>query len=193
MRILIVVLLATSVVCHSDVRPALAEKQDEAPRRVVNFAERLVMIQLARAMSPVIRRERARCPVCCVESGALELAIGTIGISQTAEADAALLRLLGLQLDGAGAELLACAVVTRGSQIEQRLKSAVAAVFVSRCESEYEVLRKRELHDIGDVSVRDVCSSSEEFERKRAELIKAIEGQQPCDMMSGGSGEMEHE
>lgn len=155
--------------------------RDDAEKRAVEFAERVVMIQLARAISPAVRAERIRCPLSSVESGASELALSLIGFSRSSESDTVLVHLLGLRLDGAGSEDLGCYFVRRGEQMRRRLARTTAAEIVSICRAEYAQLRKRELSDITDVSADDVCLSRVDVERKLAEMNRAETGNGTCD------------
>ncbi|MHA6844621.1 Imm57 family immunity protein [Ralstonia syzygii] len=157
-----------------------AEAANEA--RQVRFAERVITIELARALSPSVREAREKCLTACPETGALELAIGLIGIGRSDTSADALVNLLGLRLDGAGSEELTCQVLTRGHALSNRLARLQAKPLVEHCQSIFYDVRKRELADTSDVKVEQVCRSEVEIRRVQDEMLKAIKSKAACEL-----------
>jgi hypothetical protein len=149
--------------------------------RQVDFAERVVTIELVRALSPSVRKARETCSSACPETGALELAIGLIGISRTNKGSDALVNLLGLRLDGAGSEELNCQVLIRGAPIRRRLQTLNAERIVQHCHAIFHATRKRELSQIVDVETDRVCRSEIEILSLRKEYLRAIDSKAKCD------------
>ncbi|WP_426398197.1 Imm57 family immunity protein [Ralstonia sp. R-29] len=149
--------------------------------RQLRFAERVVTIGLARALSPSVRAAREKCLNACPETGALELAIGLIGIARGDASADTLVNLLGLRLDGAGSEELNCQILTRGHALSSRLASVQVNSLVEHCQSTFSDLQRRELADIPDVDVGQVCRSEVEVRRAQAELLKAINSHVMCE------------
>jgi hypothetical protein len=163
--------------------PALAAEQSSATNEVrqVQFAERVITNELARALSPSVRDARGKCSLGCDETGAMELAIGLIGISRSDAGANALVNLLGLRLDGAGSEELSCQILTRGKSVLRRLERLRFADVVSHCQVGFIDLRKRELAQVSDVKVDQVCRSEAEIRNVRNELINAIRSRSNCE------------
>jgi hypothetical protein len=65
--------------------------------RQVKFAERVITIELVRALSLSVRKTREKCLMACPETEALELAVGLIGISRSDVASDALVNLCGFR------------------------------------------------------------------------------------------------
>ncbi len=149
--------------------------------RQVRFAERVITIELARALSPSVRGAREKCLTACPETGALELAIGLIGIGRSDASTDALVNLLGLRLDGAGSEELGCQILTRGRALSSRLERLQAKSLVEHCQLTFYDLRKRELADTPDVKVEQVCRSEAEVRRAQDEMLKAIKSKAMCE------------
>lgn len=142
--------------------------------RQVGFAERVVIIEIARALSPSIRISKERCGEACSDSGALELAIGLLGIDQSNASAKALVDLLGARLDGAGSEELSCQMLVRGKDVEHHLKHLNSKQIAEHCRSFFGELKKREISDIKDVGVDQVCHTESEISRTQREFLKAI-------------------
>lgn len=149
--------------------------------RQVRFAERVVTNELARALSPSTREARGKCSPACDETGALELAIGLIGVGRSESATGALVNLLGVRLDGAGSEELSCQILNRGKSLASRLERLRVGEIVSHCQAAFMDLRKRELAQIVDVKVEQVCRLEAEIRSVRDGLIKAIRSRAKCE------------
>jgi len=149
--------------------------------RQVSFAERVITIELVRALSPSIRESREKCLQACPETGALELAIGLLGVSRSDIAADTLVNLLGLRLDGAGSEELSCQILLRGKALSHRLKQFQARQVAEHCQSTFMELRKRELANLTDVKIEQVCRSESEIQNSQAEWIKAIKSNAMCE------------
>jgi hypothetical protein len=147
--------------------------------RQVKFAERV--IELVRALSLSVRKTREKCLMACPETEALELAVGLIGISRSDVASDALVNLLGVRLDGAGSEELNCQILIRGAALSRRLERLRTGQVVNRCQSTFLELRKRELADVSDVKVEQVCRSEAEIRSVRDELLKAVKSKVMCE------------
>jgi hypothetical protein len=147
----------------------------------IHFAERVVVIELARASSPSLRAARENCATACAESGALELSIGLIGVSRGSYSSDALINLLGLRLDGAGSEELDCQILLRGSTLISRLRRLQARQVVEHCQALYLDVRGRELVNVRDVNMEQVCRSEVEIRRGQVELLEAIKEKALCE------------
>ncbi|MFN7477062.1 MAG: Imm57 family immunity protein [Burkholderiales bacterium] len=115
------------------------------------------------------------------ETESLELAVGLIGISRSDVASDALVNLLGVRLDGAGSEELNCQILIRGAALSRRLERLRTGQVVNRCQSTFLELRKRELADVSDVKVEQVCRSEAEIRSVRDELLKAVKSKVMCE------------
>lgn len=149
--------------------------------RQVRFAERVISVELARGLSHSVREAREKCGRVCPETGALELAIGLIGVSQSDVAADVLVNLLGLRLDGAGSEELGCQILIRGSAMSRRLQHMQAMHVVEHCQAIFLDLRKRELLDVSDVDVEQVCRSEAEISSTQNEFLKAVKSKLLCE------------
>lgn len=147
----------------------------------VSFAENVITIELARALSISIRKEQEKCILACQETGALELAIGLIGVSRSDASSDALVNLLGINLDGAGSEELNNQICFRGEKLTTRLKRFKAKEIADRCRTTFEELQKRELANIVDVKVEQVCRAETEIKKSQKEWLKAIKSRLSCE------------
>ena len=168
--------------CYVSSTPAQAGQSATVNEvRQVQFAERVITVELVRALSRSVQEARGKCLTSCPETGALELGVGLIGICQSDVAAAALINLLGFRLDGAGSEELNCQILVRGGALSRRLERLREKQVVEHCQSTFLELRKRELANISDVKVEQVCRSEAEIVRVRDELLKAIKSKVMCD------------
>lgn len=149
--------------------------------RQVQFAERVIAIELVRALSLSVREAREKCLMACPETGALELGVGLIGVSRSDVASDALVNLLGLRLDGAGSEELSCQILIRGAVLFSRLEHLQTRQVVDHCQSTFLELRKRQLRNVSDVKVEQVCRSEAEIRSVRDELLKAVKSKVMCE------------
>lgn len=149
--------------------------------RQVQFAERVITIELVRALSLSVREAREKCLMVCPETGALELGIGLIGISRSDAASDALVNLLGVRLDGAGSEELNCQILIGGAVLSRRLERLRTGQVADHCQSTFLELRKRELANVSDVKVEQVCRSEAEIRSVRDELLKAVKSKVMCE------------
>ncbi|WP_124950336.1 Imm57 family immunity protein [Sulfuriferula thiophila] len=147
----------------------------------VHYAERVVMNELVRALSPSMRNAREMCSTACPETGGLELGIGLIGISRSDNGTNALINLLGLRLDGAGSEELSCQILNRGNTVLRPLEKLAADRISDHCRTSFYAARKRELAQVLDIQVEQVCRSELEILSVRDELVKAIKSQVKCE------------
>ncbi|WP_411727835.1 Imm57 family immunity protein [Methyloglobulus sp.] len=147
----------------------------------VSFAENVITIELARALSVSIRKEQEKCLLTCPETGALELAIGLIGVSRSDASSDALVNLLGLKLDGAGSEGLSDQICLRGEKLTTRLKRFKAKEIADRCRTTFVELQKRELANVVDVKVEQVCHSETEIKKTQEEWLNAIKSRLSCE------------
>ena len=81
-----------------------------------------------------------RSPAARYETGALELAIGTIGIGRSETSTAALINLLGLRLDGAGSEEWDCQDAVRGQVFVDRMARSQTKQIFNHCASIFMML-----------------------------------------------------
>lgn len=178
MKVLIILIL-TSIMCPVFARGVGADAHEV---RQVHFAERVIMNELVRALSPMSQKAREKCTSACPETGALELGIGLIGISRSNLGANALINLLGLQLDGAGSEELSCQILNRGTALLPGLEKLNVGHIKDQCQTSFLQARKRELSDILDVQIERVCRSEVEIRRTRDELIDAIKAKAKCEL-----------
>ena len=149
--------------------------------RQVQFAERVVMIELTRKLSMAVRLEQEKCPAGCPESGALTLGVGSIGCGRTSKGTESLIDMIGLKLDGEGAEERTCQLLVRGRLILKQLQALDASQIASRCRSRFAQLRERELSGVADVSADSVCHAANEILGIRDEIVSAISAGQGCE------------
>ena len=167
--------------CLSSAAAQIGQAATANEIRQVRFAERVITIELARALSLSVREAREKCLMACPETGALELAVGLIGVSRSDTSADALVNLLGLRLDAAGSEELNCQILVRGRGLSSRLARLRARQVVEHCQSTFLELRKRELADASDVKVEQVCRSEAEIRSIRDELLKAVNSKVMCE------------
>lgn len=167
--------------CMLSATTQAGQAADESEVRQVQFAQRVIAIELVRALSHSVREEREKCLMACPETGALELGVGLIGISRSNVASDALVNLLGLRLDGAGSEELNCQMLIRGALLSHRLEHLRVGQVVEHCQSTLLELRKRELANVSDVKVEQVCRSEAEIRITRDKLLKAIKSKVMCE------------
>jgi hypothetical protein len=156
-----------------------ASAKNEA--ELVEFAETIVMVQLAQELSLVVRREREKCSMGCGESGAMELAIGTVGLARGPKGSRALIDLLGLSLDGAASSELNCQILLRGPELLPRLKRFSAKQAEAYCYERFEHAKRFELSDLTDVRKDQVCRTHAQFNDVKSELVEAIERKALCE------------
>lgn len=150
--------------------------------RQAQFAEDVIMIELAHALSPSIRTEREKCKFGCRGGlSALEIAIGSIGVNRNDAAADALVNLLGLHLDAGAAEDRSCQILVRGQSILRRLEQLQPNKIVEHCQTSFRRLKKRELSHVRDVKVEQICHSEPEIRSAQNEFIKAIKSKAMCD------------
>lgn len=147
----------------------------------VTFAERAITIELTRALSASNRKAKEKCLSACRETGISELAIGLIGISQNNASFDALVNLLGLNLDGAGSEELIGQICLRGEKLTTRLKQFKSKKIAEHCRTMYMELQKRELANVTDVNVEQVCRSEAKIKNVQEEWVKAIKSRVSCE------------
>lgn len=167
--------------CMSSTAAQTGREAAENEIRQVRFAERVITIELARALSLSVRDAREKCLIACPETGALELGVGLIGVSRSNVASNALVNLLGLRLDGAGSEELNCQILVRGTALSPRLERLPVRQVLEHCQSTFLELRKRELMNVSDVKVEQVCRSVAEIRSVRDELLKAVKSKVTCE------------
>jgi hypothetical protein len=165
---------------------------DANEARQIRFAEQAIIVEMTRELSLLVREIREKnllacpeaelCQAACPGSGeALELAIGLIGgIGRSDAATNALVRLLGFRLDGAGSQELDCQILTHGRALSGRLERLQAKSVVEHCQSTFYELRKRELRNISDVKVEQICCTETEIRSRRDELLEAIKSDVEC-------------
>ena len=169
--------------------PAAAAVRSEVTAndvRQVRFAERVIVIELVRAMSRSLRSAREQCmqahPGACPDTGGtVELAIGLLGVSRSSVSAEALVNTLGLRLDGGGAEERTCQILVRGDALSRRLEQLRPQGVAEHCRTLFLELRKRELGDVSDVNEGQVCRPVTEIQQERDELLNAIRSKAKCE------------
>lgn len=167
--------------CLSAALAQVGEASSENEIRQVRFAERVVTIELVRALSPQVRSERENCLLSCPETGALELAIGLIGINRSDVSADALVNMLGLRLDGAGSEELSCQILFQGQALLRPLEQFRPKQVAEHCQTTFLELRKRELVNVTDVKIEQVCRSESEIQDAQEKWLKAIKLKVGCE------------
>ncbi|WP_139092943.1 MULTISPECIES: Imm57 family immunity protein [unclassified Pseudomonas] len=175
-----ITLYASCLLSSSFSSAALPEPENET--RQIRFAERVIFIELTRALSPSVRQAREKCSNACSETGALELGVGLIGVSQSDKASEALINLLGLRLDAGGAEELICQILSNGKTLSYRIKELRPELISQHCSTSFNELRKREIADISDVTLEKICKSNEEILSAKEEILRAINSGIACEL-----------
>jgi len=158
-------------------KEAATQNEDKQTR----FAERVVAIQLVRTLSADVRTTREKCLLACPETGAVELAIGLMGVAQGKASADGLVNLLGLRLDGAGSEELSCQILIRGASVLRSLEQMQPKKILEHCQSIFTELRKRELAGVSDVKVEQVCRSEAEVRKIKDSFLKAVKSKTKCE------------
>jgi hypothetical protein len=139
------------------------------------FAEKVIMTEFAHGLSTLVRREREKCLFGCRGGdSALEISIGLLGTNNNNMAKDILINLLALRLDAGGGEGRSCQIIIRGNGLYRRLTRLNIKQAKEHCESTFKELRKRELAEVTDVTVEQVCRSETEIRSARDELLEAI-------------------
>lgn len=149
--------------------------------RQVSFAERVITIELVRSLSPSVRAAKEKCGDKCSDTGALELAIGLMGVSRSDISAKTLVNLLGVRLDGGGAEELSCQMLVRGAGVARYLKQLKPKLVIENCKSVFYDLRKREISGVADVTADQVCNSESEVDSARNEFLQAVTSGMACE------------
>lgn len=143
--------------------------------REAEFASRSIIYDLAVQTSPSVRKARERCHTYCGdEGGDMEMAIGLLGIGGRTTTQS-LLNLLSIQLDAGVAEERECQIAKRGKALVPALTRLNSVQASSWCQQTFHDLRKRELANLHDVTVQQVCRASAEIEADRKEWIAALQ------------------
>lgn len=184
MKTRIVLILSFAMLAGFQTPLAMAQEKQTATlneARQTRFAERVIAIELVRALSADVRTAREKCLTACPETGALELAIGLMGIGQGKASAETLVNLLGLRLDGAGSEELSCQILIRGRSVSRPLEQLQSRQIAEHCQSLFSELRKRELAGVSDVKVEQVCRSEAEVRRVQDTFLKAVKSKTLCE------------
>ena len=170
---LLVALPALGAVTHTRREPLEAE-----------FATRSVIYDVALLTSPSVRKAREHCSYCGDEGGAIETAIGLLGIGGRPTTHG-LLQLLAVQLDAGGAEARECQLAKRGRALVPALQQLSATQVSSWCNQTFHDLRKRELANIHDVTAQQICRPAAEVETDRKQWIAASQSNRDLFAESG--------
>lgn len=138
-------------------------------------------IELTKALSPTTRYAKSKCGSACADNGAIEIAIGLLGVSKVDEANLALITLLGAKLDGAGSEELGCIILTRGKEITPYFSRLSSKESAAHCHETFYNLKKLELSDVKDVDANQICRTEKETEALRDSYFHAITSGRSCD------------
>lgn len=177
-----VIVLMLMHCCLSSATAQVGQGATVNEARQVRFAEDVIMIELTHALSPSVRREREKCSFGCRGGwSALEIAIGLIGITRNDTSADALVNLLGLRLDAGGSEDRSCQILIRGRALLRHLERLQPKQIVEHCQSNFLRLRKRELSEVPDVNIEQVCYSEAEIRNNQDEFLKAIKSKVMCE------------
>ena len=155
--------------------PALGAAVHRLPSpHEAEFAARYVVNDLALLQSPSVRREREHCRnYCGDEGGNIEMTIGLLGVGGHATTPS-LLNLLSVRLDAGAAEERECQIAKRGKALIPSLKQLNSTQASGWCNQAFHDLRERELANLNDVSVGQICRPSAEVETDRKKWIAAL-------------------
>lgn len=124
--------------------------------------------------SPSVRVARERCQDYCSDhGGGIEVAIDLLGIGGPATTDS-LLDLLAVQLDAGGAESRSCQIAKRGKALVPALRKFDPVKASQWCGTTFNRLRQRELSEVNDVPVEQMCRPATEVDSDRQEWIAAL-------------------
>jgi NAD-dependent dihydropyrimidine dehydrogenase PreA subunit len=158
---------------------------DANEARQIRFAEQIIITGIAREKSLSFRKtrehllsacpENEQCWQVCPEIGwGSEFAIDAIAIGKSEAAADALVNLLGLHLGSASSTSLNCQLFIRGQALSDRLERAQPKTIAERCQLAFHELKKRELRNVADVTVEQICRTEDEIRGRRDEMIAAI-------------------
>lgn len=176
--------------------------------KLVQNAEQLMIVELARCKSVSIKSLHNKCIEMCsigyseknlntIDSfaqhqctamcrtsclgGIIELSTALLGLSTSTVASDAFVRLLALPLDAGASEDFHCVMAVRGRSLRSRLVDLDAAKVAEFCKSNFDYLRKRELKNVTDVSVEQLCRSEAEIQRHRDRMLEMIDRGAICE------------
>ena len=165
--------LPTALVMACAAAAVAAANSSRFNPREARDADRYIIWDLARQISPAMRKARDHCDSCGDEGAGIETAIGLLGVGGQATTDG-LLNLLAVQLDAGTAEEMECQIAKRGRALVPALKAFNSARAASWCRASFLGLRKQELSNVTDVRMEQVCRPSNEIEKDRTEWIRAL-------------------
>ncbi len=148
---------------------------------VTRFAQEVIINEQARELSHSVRLSREKCREVYYETGAMVLAILLLGRDKSVDSTTALINLFGVDLDGEASETFSCSILDRGNEILKRLKDMKPSEVENNCIELFNEAKKRDLLEVNDVGVHDVCRSTVEIDKHRNTYVKAIESKIYCD------------
>lgn len=161
-----VALLACLGGCEAEQGPDASHEAEDATEYVI--------WSLALETSQSVRAARENCGNFCGDHGAgIEVAIDLLGAGQDATTKG-LLDLLAVQLDAGPAESRSCQIAKRGRTLAPALRTFDASQAADRCKATFNRLRQRELSEIKDVTIDQICRPAEEIAAERRDWINAL-------------------
>ena len=152
---------------------AQSNERFDAVTKEAKFAERVIVNEQIRALSPSSRVRRSNCGPACSENGALVLGIKLIGIGGERTTHS-LLNLLGLRLDGEASEELDCQFFKRGRRLVGPLTQLDESAVVAWCQAAFIEAKKRVVADVTDVKDNQMCRTKDDVRKVKMELLSSL-------------------
>lgn len=157
-----VLVAVTATAMVSSAQPHSSQDEEALPSEDKRATEYIIWaLTLERSSS--VRAARDRCRDYCTDyGGGIEVAIDLLGIGGNATTDS-LLDLLALELDAGAAESRSCQIAKRGKPLIGALKRFDPAKASQWCVATFDRLRQRELSEVNDVPVEQMCRPAAEI------------------------------
>lgn len=154
-------------------------------RREARNATDYIIWALTLETSPSARASREHCRNHCGDNGAgIEVAVDLLGAGGQATTGS-LLNLLAVRLDAGPSESRSCQIAKRGKAIIPALRKLAASSASQWCQTTFNRLRKRELADIKDVPIGDICRPAKAIDAERREWLAALQSRHDLFAESG--------
>ncbi|HFK6384701.1 TPA: Imm57 family immunity protein [Escherichia coli] len=124
------------------------------------IAKRVIMTELAYSRSKSLNEKRQDCtPGFFCGLTIIDLAMGSLGTNKNAAATEALIDLIVTTVDAGASEDLDCAIIFHGYEILPLLEKFNINDRIERCKMDFFELKRRELRQVSDITVSDVCNT----------------------------------
>lgn len=150
------------------------------------MAKRVIMTELAYSRSKSLNEKRRDCtPGFFCGLTIMDLAMGSLGTNKNAIAIEVLIDLIVTTVDAGASEDLDCAIIYHGYEILPQLEKFNVNDRIKRCKADFYELRKRELRQVPDITVSDVCNTGalnlKDINDRVSGLIHAIRVRDVCE------------